>query len=150
MRRERAVPEDAKAFVIQEVVRNAEMIWRRIDERHIDKDLYARSTDCQDQLTMPMLRICELVSEYRSVFEEADPTYPWADVAKMRSKIAHPYVGFDFGFVWNAIEVDLPKPVRVCRRAVEQLGAGASDVSHNCDGAIVERFGCCNELEGLA
>lgn len=68
----------------------------------------------------------------------------------MRSKIAHPYVGFDFGFVWDAIEVDLPEPVRVCRRAVEQLGAGASDVSHNCDGAIVERFGCCNELEGLA
>lgn len=29
----------------------------RIEENHIDKDLYARSTDCQDLLTMPMLRI---------------------------------------------------------------------------------------------
>ena len=46
MKRERAVPENAKTFIIQEVVRNAEMIWRRIDEQHIDKDLYARSTDC--------------------------------------------------------------------------------------------------------
>lgn len=119
MRRERAVPENAKTFIIQEVLRNAEMICRRIDEQHIDKDLYARSTDCQDLLTMPMLRICELVSEYRSVFEEADPTYPWADVAKMRSKIAHPYGGFDFDFVWDAIEVDLPELVRVCKSAFE-------------------------------
>ena len=93
MRREHNVPENARAFIIQEVIRNAEMIWRRIEEQHIDKDLYARSTDCQDLLTMPMLRICELVSEYRSVFEEVNPAYPWADVAKMRSKIAHPTAG---------------------------------------------------------
>jgi len=119
MRHERDVPEGAKAFIIQEVVRNAEMIWRRIDEQNIDRVLYARSTDCQDLLTMPMLRICELVSEYRSVFEEADPSYPWADVAKMRSKIAHPYGGFDFDFVWDVIEVDLPGLVEVCRRAIE-------------------------------
>ena len=119
MRREHNVPESARAFIIQEVVRNAEMIWRRIEEQHIDKDLYARSTDCQDLLTMPMLRICELVSEYRSVFEEVDPAYPWADVAKMRSKIAHPYGGFDFDFVWDAIEVDLPGLVTICKRAVE-------------------------------
>ncbi|MDM8271771.1 HepT-like ribonuclease domain-containing protein [Thermophilibacter provencensis] len=119
MRREREVPEEAKAFIIEELVRNAEMIWRRIEELHIDKDLYARSTDCQDLLTMPMLRICELVSEYRSVFEEIDPSYPWADVAKMRSKIAHPYGGFDFDFVWDAIEVDLPGLAAICKRAIE-------------------------------
>lgn len=119
MRRERPIPEEAKGYIIQEIIRNAEMIWRRIDERSIDKDLYARSTECQNLLTMPMLRICELVSEYRGVFEEIDPTYPWADVAKMRSKIAHPYGGFDFDFVWDAIEVDLPGLVAICSSATE-------------------------------
>ena len=39
--------------------------------------------------------------------------------AKMRSKIAHPYGGFDFDFVWDAIEVDLPGLVKICRRAID-------------------------------
>ncbi len=67
---------------------------------------------------MPVLRICELVSEYRSVFEEIDGSYPWSDVAKMRSKLAHPYGGFDFDFVWDVIEVDLPGLVALCKSAI--------------------------------
>ena len=118
MRRERQVPENARAFIIEEVIRNAELINRRIEENCIAKDAYARSTDYQDLLTMPMLRICELVSEYTSVFEDIDPEYPWRDVAKMRSKIAHPYGGFDFDFVWEAIQADLPGLVAVCKRAI--------------------------------
>lgn len=94
------------------------MIWKRIDGHHIDEGSHARSTEYQDLLTMPMLRICELVSEYRSVFEEIDESYPWADVAKMRSKIAHPYGGFDFGFVWDAVTVDIPELVDVCRKGI--------------------------------
>lgn len=37
----------------------------------------------------------------------------------MRSKIAHPYGGFDFDLVWDAIEVDLPGLVAICRSATE-------------------------------
>lgn len=116
MKHERKIPENAKAFIIQEVIRNAALINRRIEENDITEDSYARSTDYQDLLTMPMLRICELVSEYTSVFEGINPDYPWRDVAKMRSKIAHPYG--DFGFVWEAIQVDLPGLVAVCKRAI--------------------------------
>lgn len=63
MRRERQVPENARAFIIQEVIRNAELINRRIEENCITKNPYERSTDYQDLLTIPMLRICELASE---------------------------------------------------------------------------------------
>lgn len=118
MKHERKIPENAKAFIIQEVIRNAELINRRIEDNSITKDSYARSTDYQDLLTMPMLRICELVSEYTSVFEDIDSNYSWRDVAKMRSKIAHPYGGFDFDFVWEAIQVDLPDLVVICKRAI--------------------------------
>lgn len=118
MRRDKPIPENARTFIVQEVIRNAETIWGRVDTYHIDENAYARSTEFQDLLTMPMLRICELVSEYRSVFEEIDEGYPWADVAKMRSKIAHPYGGFDFSFVWDAITEDLPKLVDVCRKGI--------------------------------
>ena len=90
MRSERQVPENARAFIIQEVIRNAELINRRIEENCITMGSCARSTDYRDLLTMPMLRICELASEYTSVSEDIDPEYPWRDVAKMRSKIARP------------------------------------------------------------
>lgn len=119
MRRERDIPQNARAFIIQEVIRNAEMIGKRISDNDMTEEAYARSTEFQDLLTMPMLRICELVSEYQSVFTEIDPSYPWKDVAKMRSKIAHPYGGFDFGFVWEAIMVDLPGLVRICKDAIQ-------------------------------
>lgn len=118
MRRERRVPEHAKAFIIQEVIRNGAMIRERIERNAITHDSYSRSTEYQDLLTMPMLRICELVSEYQSVFDEIAPEYPWKDVAKMRSKIAHPYGGFDFDFVWEAIQVDLPDLMGLCERAI--------------------------------
>ena len=71
MRRERTVPENAKTFIISEVIRNAEMIERRIADNGITKDSYARSTEYQGLLTMPMLRICELVSEYTNVISLA-------------------------------------------------------------------------------
>ena len=31
MRRDKPIPDNARAFIIQEVIRNAEMIWKRID-----------------------------------------------------------------------------------------------------------------------
>lgn len=106
------------------------MIWKRIDEHHIDEGSYARSTEYQDLLTMPMLRICELVSEYRSVFEEIDESYPWADVAKMRSKIAHPYDGFDFGFVWDAVTVDPPSSLMFAGRGFRNSEVACSKTLH--------------------
>lgn len=117
MRRDAPLPRNARTFIVQEVVRNAEMIQERVSKHAMTRESYACSTEYQDLLTMPMLRICELVSEYRSVFEDIDPFYPWKDVAGMRSKIAHPYGGFDFDFVWDAVQVDLPELVDVCRRS---------------------------------
>lgn len=106
------------AFLIQEVISNAEEIQSRLERFSITHDLFAASTLYQDMLTMPLLRICELVSEYKAVFVALDNSYPWDDVAKMRSKMAHPYGGFDFEFVWFAIRDDLPSLVDICRKVI--------------------------------
>ena len=95
------------------------MISERISEFGITRDSYASSTLYQDMLAMPMLRICELVSEYKDEFKGIDPAYPWDDVAKMRSKMAHPYGGFDFEFVWYAIQDDLSDLVEICEGYLE-------------------------------
>lgn len=59
MRRDKPIPDNARAFIIQEVIKNAEMIWKRIDEHHIDEGSYARSTEYQ---TCSLCRCFEFVS----------------------------------------------------------------------------------------
>lgn len=107
------------AYMIQEILDNARMIDERIKEFDIDHDKYANGTLYQDMLTMPMLRICEIVAKYKDDFKEIEPDYPWDEVAKMRSKIAHPYGGFNFFFVWGAIQDDLSDIVRICEKCLE-------------------------------
>lgn len=110
---------ELSAYMIQEIVENAKMIEDRIEEFEIDHEKYAGSTLYQDMLTMPMLRICEIVATYKDAFKEIEPDYPWDEVAKMRSKIAHPYGGFNFFFVWGAIQDDLSSIVEICERCLK-------------------------------
>ncbi|WP_165042791.1 DUF86 domain-containing protein [Adlercreutzia sp. ZJ138] len=105
---------DISPFLVQEVLINARMIDSRIKSERIDEELFSKSPFHQDLLTMPLLRICELVSNHKDAFKAINPSYPWDEVAKMRSKIAHPYGGFDFYFVWTAIVEDLPSLVSIC------------------------------------
>lgn len=111
--------DELSAFMIQEVVSNARMIEERIEEFEIDEAKFSKGTVYQDMLTMPMLRICEIVAKYKEAFKAMEPGYPWDEVAKMRSKIAHPYGGFNFFFVWGAIQEDLSDIVSVCERHLQ-------------------------------
>jgi uncharacterized protein with HEPN domain len=41
-------------------------------------------------------------------FKEAYPEIPWKDVAGMRDKLVHDYLGVDIDVIWEAINEDLP------------------------------------------
>ena len=102
-------------FFVQEVVDNCNMLTERIDEYAMTHDSYARSALFQDMLTMPMLRICEIVKLYRADFEVLYPDYDWKSVGAMRDKMAHPYGGFDYEFVWDAAESDIDELRDICQ-----------------------------------
>ena len=106
-------------FFVQEIVSNCEMIRQRIGEHAMTHDSYARSVEFQNLLTMPMIRICEIAKIYRSDLEELCPDYDWKSVGAMRDKMAHPYGGFDFEFVWDAAQVDLPELESICKAVLE-------------------------------
>lgn len=110
---------ELNAYIIQEILDNVSMIEERIKEFDIDHDKFAGSPLYQDMLAMPMMRICDLVGKYKDDFKEIEPDYPWDEVAKMRHKIAHPYWGIDFFFVWGAIQDDLSDIVRICEKCLE-------------------------------
>ncbi len=99
------------------------MIENRIEEFSITHDSYARSVLFQDMLTMPMIRICEIAKLYRTNLEALDPNYDWKSVGAMRDKMAHPYGGFDYDFVWDATQVDLPELMAACHGIVSASSA---------------------------
>ena len=85
----------------------------------MDHDSYSRSVLFQDMLTMPLIRICEIAKLYRANLEELYADYDWKSVGAMRDKMAHPYGGFDFEFVWEVAQVDLPELKTVCESIIE-------------------------------
>lgn len=101
-------------FFVQEIIANCQMIRERIEENSMDRDAFAKSPLYQDMLTMPMIRICEAVKLCRQDLERLYPDYDWKSVGAMRDKMAHPYGGFDYSFVWDASQEDLPELQRIC------------------------------------
>ena len=90
------------------------MIKDRISEFSMSHDAYAGSALYQDMLTMPMLRICEIAKLYRPELESLYPSYDWKSVGAMRDKMAHPYGGFDYEFVWDAAQSDVDELKAIC------------------------------------
>ena len=101
-------------FFVQEMLENCSMLEERVASFSMTRDSYANSTLYQDMLTMPMIWICEVAKLYRADLEKLAPGYDWKSVGAMRDKMAYPYGGFDYGFVWDAVEVDVPSLKAVC------------------------------------
>jgi uncharacterized protein with HEPN domain len=83
-------------FFVAEIRNNCRMILDRIEEHAITTERYAQSTEYRDLLTMPTLRICEIIAKFENELVALYPDYNWSGAAKMRNQIAHPYGGFDF------------------------------------------------------
>jgi uncharacterized protein with HEPN domain len=107
------------AFYIQEIASNCKLILARIEDHSITADKYAESLELQDLLTMPMLRICEVIARFKGELASLYPDYDWQAAAQMRSQIAHPYGGFDFSFVWDAAQQDIPELLGVTEQLLK-------------------------------
>jgi uncharacterized protein with HEPN domain len=106
--------ENFSMFFVQEMLTNCKLISERIAEHHMTRSAYTVSSEMQDLLAMPMLRICELAARFESEFVRLNKNYDWSAMAKMRNQIAHPYGGFDFDFVWDAAIEDIPELTKIC------------------------------------
>ena len=107
-------------FFVQEILENCAMLEDRVAAYSMTRDSYADSMLFQDMLTMPMIRICELAKLYRADLELLSPDYDWKSVGAMRDKMAHPYGGFDYEFVWDAVQVDIPNLKSACEEMLSQ------------------------------
>jgi uncharacterized protein with HEPN domain len=108
------------AFYIQEIADNCSLILSRIAGHMITAESYMQSLELQDLLTMPMLRICEVIARFGEELAELYPDYDWQAAARMRNQIAHPYGGFDFSFVWSAAQQDVPELLEITKQLLRK------------------------------
>ena len=69
--------------------------------------------DQNEMLQDAIIRNIEIIGEAtKNVSENFKKTYtdiPWREMAGMRDKLIHDYIGTDLEVVWKTLELDLPK-----------------------------------------
>lgn len=63
----------------------------------------------QDGVTRQLEIIGEATKRLSSEFRDKNPSIPWKQMAGMRDKLIHDYLGVDIGAVWETVEQDIPE-----------------------------------------
>ena len=76
--------------------------------REFSKKDFFKSTLVQDAV----IRNCEIIGEATKKvsedFRKVNFEVPWKEMAGMRDKLIHDYIGVDIDVIWKTIEQDLP------------------------------------------
>ena len=72
------------------------------------REVFMSSDQCQDAVIRRIEIIGEATKRLDKNFTTQYPDVPWKDMAGMRDKLIHDYVGVDLARVWETVEKDLP------------------------------------------
>jgi len=74
----------------------------------ISKEEFARTTLIQDAVIRNFEIIGEATKKVSSDFIQINHEVPWKEMAGMRDKLIHDYIGVDIQVIWDTVEKDLP------------------------------------------
>jgi uncharacterized protein with HEPN domain len=69
---------------------------------------FERNVMMQDAVIRNIEIIGEASKKVTKHFTQSHPEIPWQEMAGMRDKLIHDYLGVDISVVWKTIEIDLP------------------------------------------
>ena len=75
----------------------------------IDFVEFSRNQQLQDAVVRRIEIIGEAVKHLSSTLRAATPNVPWRQIAGMRDKVIHDYMGVDIELVWTVVHQEFPK-----------------------------------------
>lgn len=82
----------------------------------VDEDEFLETELIQDAVVRQIQVIGEAVKRLSRKLREAHPDIPWSDIAGMRDKLVHDYMGIDVEAVWETARAEIP----LLRRQLEE------------------------------
>jgi len=82
----------------------------RIEEytKAVGYDNFVKNNLIQDGVIRQLEIIGEATKRLSTEFKNKYPNIPWKDVAGMRDKLIHDYLGVDIDAVWDTVKKDIP------------------------------------------
>lgn len=75
---------------------------------NLGQEDFMQSVIKQDAVIRRISIIGEAVRNIPTDFRKQHITIPWKDIAGMRDKIIHNYIGVDIDLVWSVVKKDIP------------------------------------------
>jgi len=83
-----------------------------------NKELFLKNELIQDAVVRNFEIIGEASKNLSSEFKEKYPDIPWKDIAGMRDKLIHHYMGVDIDVVWKTVKEDIPFLEKVLKKII--------------------------------
>jgi len=83
--------------------------------KDISKEDFAKNTLVQDAVIRNFEIIGEATKKISSDFKMVNFEVPWKEMAGMRDKLIHDYIGIDIQVIWDTIQQDLPNLQKIIK-----------------------------------
>lgn len=84
-----------------------------------DKESFLQSQITQDAVIRQLEIIGEATKQISKEFRSKHTEIPWEDMAGMRDKLIHDYIGVDLWVVWRTVESDVPELMKLLEQIQE-------------------------------
>jgi uncharacterized protein with HEPN domain len=75
----------------------------------MDKDLFRGDEKTVDAVVRNLEILGEATRQMPEDFTAQHPEVPWRQIAGLRNRIVHDYIGLDLEIIWEVIQHDLPQ-----------------------------------------
>ena len=83
--------------------------------KDISKEDFAKNTLIQDAVIRNFEIIGEATKKISPDFKKVNFEVPWKEMAGMRDKLIHDYIGVDIQVIWDTIQQDLPNLQKIIK-----------------------------------